>query len=139
MESKRRQSSRFHRSSRFIFSSALVKIHQEVLHLHPTFNLLSARAEDSDRQLATIKKKFSFLHAKFKIESVYGDYQLEGVDIFAHQFSLVKNGQAVANVSKKIFSFTDSYGVEIVGGEDHAFILALIIVLDQVIYDKRNQ
>ena len=89
--------------------------------------------------MATIKKKFSFLHAKFKIESVYGDYQLEGVDIFAHEFSLMKDGRAVANVSKKIFSFTDSYGVEIVGGEDHAFILALIIVLDQVIYDKQNQ
>lgn len=108
------------------------------MHLHPTFNLLSARSGDSDRQLAVVKKKFAFFHQRFTIDSVYGEYSLEGLDIFAHSFTLMKNGQTVAIVSKKYFSLSDTYGVEIAGNEDHAFILSLIIVLDQVIYDKHN-
>jgi uncharacterized protein YxjI len=113
-----------------------MKIQQELLHLHPTFNILSARNGESDRQLAVVKKKFSFLHQKFNIDSIYGQYSLEGLDIFAHSFTLTKNGRVVATVSKKFFSLSDSYGVEIAGDEDQAFILALVIVLDQVLYDK---
>ncbi|CAF4601359.1 unnamed protein product, partial [Rotaria socialis] len=116
----------------------LIKIQQQMLHLHPTFNILSARPNDSDRELAVVKKKFAFFHQKFNIESIYGNYSLEGLDIFAHSFTLAKNGQTVAIVSKTFFSLSDTYGVEIAGDEDHAFILALVIVLDQVLYDKKN-
>ncbi|CAM4916788.1 unnamed protein product [Rotaria socialis] len=59
-----------------------------MLHLHPTFNILSARPNDSDRELAVVKKKFAFFHQKFNIESIYGNYSLEGLDIFAHSFTL---------------------------------------------------
>ncbi|CAF0796247.1 unnamed protein product [Adineta ricciae] len=118
--------------------NGLVKIRQELMHLHPTFNLLSARSGDSDRQLAVVKKKFTFLRQKFTIDSVYGEYSLEGLDIFAHSFTLMKNGQTVAIVNKKFFSLSDTYGVEIAGNEDHAFVLSLIIILDQIIYDKHN-
>jgi uncharacterized protein YxjI len=119
-------------------SSGLIKIQQELFHLHPTYNLLSARPNDSDRQLAVLKKKFTFLHQKFNIDSIYGQYSLEGLDIFAHSFTLTKNGRTVAIVNKKFFSLSDSYGVEIAGDEDQAFILALVIVVDQILYDKDN-
>jgi uncharacterized protein YxjI len=116
----------------------LVKIRQELLHLHPTFNILSARDGESDKPLAVLKQKFAFLHKKFNIDSVYGQYALEGVDIFAHAFTLTKNGRTVAVVDKKFFSLSDIYGVEIVGDEDQAFILALVIIVDQILYDKHN-
>lgn len=119
-----------------LFSSGLVKIQQKLLHLHSTFKILSARYEDSDRELAVVKQRFTLFHEKFNIDSVYGSYSLEGLDIFAHSFTLVKDGQVAAIVSKKFFSLSDTYGVEIAGNEDQAFILALVIVLDQVLYDK---
>ena len=119
-------------------SSALIKIQQELMHLHPTYNILSARSGDSDRQLAVVKKKFAFFHQKFKIDSVYGEYMLEGLDVFAHSYKVMKNGLIVATVSKKFFSMTDAYGVEIGGEEDDVFILALVIVLDQVIFDNNK-
>jgi uncharacterized protein YxjI len=120
-------------------SSGLIKIQQELLHLHPTYNILSARDNDSDRQLAVLKKKFTFLHQKFTIDSIYGQYSLEGLDIFARSFTITRDGQTVAIVSKKFFSLTDSYGVEITGSEDHPFILALVIILDQILYDNNNR
>ena len=85
-----------------------------------------------------MKKKFALLHKKFHIESVYGEYKLEGLDIFAHSFTLNKNDRVVATISKKLFSLTDSYGVEIIAEEDHPFLLALVIILDQIIYDQNN-
>jgi len=100
---------------------------------------LSARDGESDRQLAVVKKKFAFFHQKFNIDSVYGQYALEGLDIFAHSFTLTRNGQTVAVVSKKFFSLSDTYGVEIAGNEDQAFILTLVIVLDQILYDNNNR
>ena len=119
-----------------IFSSPLIKIRQELLHLHPTYHLLSARPGDSDRQLAEVKKKSALFRHKFQIESLYGTYALESLDILAHSFTLTKNGRTVALISKKFFSLADTYGVEISGDEDHAFILALTIILDQIIYVK---
>ena len=86
--------------------------------------------------MATVKQKFTWFRPKFDIESIYGKYELESLDIWAHSFTLVKGGRVVATVSKQFWSMTDSYGVEIAGDEYHAFILALIIVLDQVLYDK---
>jgi uncharacterized protein YxjI len=104
------------------------------LHLLSRFKILSA---SNDQELATVKQKFTFLRPKFTITSIYGDFVLDGVDIWAHSFKLFKNGRLVATVSKKFFSWTDSYGVEISSDdEDHAFILALVIILDQVIYDN---
>jgi len=123
----------------FVIYRGLIKIQQELFHLHPTYNILSARDGESDRQLAVLKKKFAFFHQKFNIDSVYGQYALEGLDIFAHSFTLTRNGQTVAVVSKKFFSLSDTYGVEIVGNEDQAFILTLVIVLDQILYDNNNR
>uniref|UniRef100_A0A914Y4Z8 Uncharacterized protein n=1 Tax=Panagrolaimus superbus TaxID=310955 RepID=A0A914Y4Z8_9BILA len=113
--------------------NALIKIRQELFHLMPRFTILSAQ---DDHELATVKKKLTLLRPKFSIDSIYGNYDLQGLDILAHSFMIVKDDRVVASVGKKFFSFTDSYGVEIVGDQDHAFIMSLVIVLDQVIYDK---
>lgn len=115
-----------------------MKINQALLHFHPTYNILSARHGDSDRQLAVVKKEFSFFHGKFNINSVYGEYNIEGLDIMNHSFVITKQGQVVATISKKFFSLADTYGVEVAANEDQAFILALAIVIDQVIDENRQ-
>ncbi|CAF2778381.1 unnamed protein product [Rotaria sp. Silwood2] len=97
----------------FFLYSGLLKIHQELFHFHPTFNILSARDGDSDRQLARL-------------------------DIFAHSFVLTKQGQVVVTISTAFFSLADTYGVEIAANEDQTFILALVIVIDQVLYDENR-
>ena len=123
----------------FIFlstSSGICKIYQEPFHFNRTYVILSAREDDEpDRPLAVVKKKFIFCCSNFDIDSVYGQYYLEDLDIFNHSFILTKNEQTAAVISKEFFSLSDTYGVEIRGGEDHEFILALVIVLDQVLYD----
>ncbi|WP_304943498.1 LURP-one-related family protein [Vallitalea guaymasensis] len=50
----------------------------------------------------------------------------------------MKNGNIVATVSKEFFSFSDTYGVDVNDNEDYGFIIALVIVIDQIIHDNNN-
>ena len=120
-------------------SSGLIKIREEMLHFQPTFRLLSAFPMDYERPLGLVRKQFNFFRQQFVIESIYGVYSLESLDIFAHRYTLMKNGFMVATVNKQFFSLADSYGVEIVTEEDHAFVLAVVIVLDQIIFDQAEE
>jgi uncharacterized protein YxjI len=95
---------------------------------------MSAVDDDSERSLAHIKKKFTFFHKKFTIDSVYGQYTLDALDILAHSFTFIKEGRKVAVIDKKYFSMAHTYVVEIVDNEDQAFILALVITINQVLY-----
>ncbi len=90
----------------------------------------------SGQPVARIKKEFTFFRQSFNIESVYGNYTMEG-NVFAHDFQILKNGMQVAQISKKWFSFSDTYGVEIADSEDQGFLLAMVIVIDQVLH-KNN-
>jgi uncharacterized protein YxjI len=42
----------------------------------------------------------------------------------------------MADVSKKWFSLSDTYGIEVYDTENTEFILALAIVIDQVLHDN---
>lgn len=83
----------------------------------------------------------AFFKNSYNIYSIYGEFKLKGLDIFDHSFTLLnKDEQTVAIVNKKFFSLGDTYGVEIIdsnAGEeqgDHAFILALVLVLHTSLY-----
>jgi uncharacterized protein YxjI len=95
---------------------------------------MSAIDSDSERSLAHIKQKLTLVHKKFTIDSVYGQYTLEALDVLAHSFTLTKEGRRVAAIDKKYFSMSHTYSVEIADNEDQAFILALVITINQVLY-----
>ena len=87
--------------------------------------------------IGKIKKELTFMKPRFIIESSYGDFTIEG-DVFHHNFDILKNGNPVAWVSKKWISLSDTYSVDIAEGEDHPFILSIVIILDQIFYDGNN-
>jgi uncharacterized protein YxjI len=110
----------------------LVYIEQEMFHLLPRYNIYL-----KDNYAATVKKELSFFRPKFFIESSMGNYTMEG-DIFSHEFQILKDGREAAYVSKAWFSFSDTYGAEIVDTENQEFMLAMVIVIDQILYDKKD-
>jgi uncharacterized protein YxjI len=111
----------------------LVYIEQRLFKFLPQYTIYM-----NEMDVATIKKEISFFKPRFHIESIMGNYEMEG-DIFSHEFSILKGGRVVAMVSKQWFSFSDTYGVEIDNNEDQAFIMALVIVIDQVLYDNKDR
>lgn len=110
----------------------LVYIEQKLLKFLPEYSIYI-----SGEQVATVKKEFTFFSPKFFIESTMGSYNIHG-EIFSHEFEIIKNEETVANISKQWFFFSDTYGVDISEGENQAFMLALVIVIDQVLYDNKR-
>lgn len=60
----------------------------------------------------------SWFKAKFKLD-VPGpnDYEITG-DFWDHEYEFLRGGDTVATVSKKHWSWADTYGVDIVADED---------------------
>ena len=91
----------------------------------------------SGQPVARVKKEFTFFRPKFSISSTRGNFTKEG-NFWGMDFSILKNGHLAARVSKRWFSFADTYGVDIVEGEDYGFLLTLVIVIDQVLHDNNH-
>lgn len=108
----------------------LVYIEQKLLKFLPEYNLFM-----NGVNVAKVKKKLTFLKANFEIESSFGNFSMKG-NVMAHEFSILKQGQEVATVSKKWISLSDTYTIDILDPENEVFLLALVIVIDQVLYDN---
>ena len=59
------------------------------------------------------------------------DLKVQG-NILDHEYNIEGEGKKIAEVSKKWFRVRDSYGVEIVPGQDDIIILAVTVCLDQM-------
>jgi len=110
----------------------LVYIEQKLLKLLPEYNIYQ-----KGHLVGKVKKEFTFFKPSFVIESSYGNFTLQG-DILHHDFDILKDGRSVAWINKRWLSFSDTYSVEISDLVDQAFILAIVIVLDQIFYDGNN-
>lgn len=86
---------------------------------------------------AKVKKEFTFFRPRFQIDSIAGQYTIDG-DFFGYDFRIKRNGRIIATISKKFFAIRDSYGVEIADDENQVLILAFIIIIDQVIHDEQH-
>lgn len=104
----------------------LAFISQKLLAWGPTYEIYR-----SDVLAAVVKKQlFTFLSCKFTVD-VPGPDDLEAAgDFLDKEYTFTRDGQPVATVSKRWFSFSDTYGIEIADGEDDVLILASAAVID---------
>jgi uncharacterized protein YxjI len=58
-----------------------------------------------------------------------GGMQIDG-DLLSHEFTIGRDGQSVATISKRWLSMTASYAVDVAPGEDDVLILASVLALD---------
>jgi uncharacterized protein YxjI len=89
-----------------------------------------------DAVAATVTKAlFSPFRDKFHVEVADGDDLTIDGSILDHEYTIERGGDAVAQVSKRWFSFTDTYGIDIADGQDDALILAIAVALDEMAHD----
>jgi uncharacterized protein YxjI len=112
--------------------NALFFIKQKLFNFLPVYEIYQG-----EMIFATLRKKLSFLKPKIEIDQNGTPYLISG-DAFSHEFTIFRNDIAVAAISKKWFAFSDTYGIEITGNENDAFILAMAICIDEIIYHGRN-
>lgn len=102
------------------------RIEQKMLSFGKTYRIIRG-----DTPIATVhKKRFTLFRDAFEIEdAAAGDFDAKG-DFIDHEYTFTRDGRTVATVSKRFFSLTDSYGIDIVAGEDDVLILACAVVID---------
>ncbi len=78
------------------------------------------------------KELFTFFHCKFEVDGPGDqDYEASG-NFLDHEYEIVGMGGVAATISKRWFTWTDCYGIEIVGIEDPVLLLATAVVIDLV-------
>ena len=109
----------------------LAFIAQRLLSWGPTYEI-----HRNGQHYATVKKKlFTFFRCKFEVD-IPGPDDLEAQgDFLDHEYTFTRHDTPVATVSKKWFSWTDTYGVDVAEGEDDILILASAVVIDLVCHD----
>ena len=111
----------------------LAFIDQKVFSWKPRYSIYI-----NGQRFAEVVKEFSWFKKKFTLD-VPGpnDYEING-SFWEHEFTFRRQGQTVARVSKAYWGWTDTYGVDIIDGEDDISILCSCIVIDQVLEDEKK-
>jgi len=99
--------------------------------------------EDADgKDLAVIKKALiAPLRDKWDVKIKNGpDLVVQG-NIFDHEYTIKQGWSKVAEISKKWFRLTDTYGVEIDEGQNDILILAIAVAIDMMAHgdDKKDK
>lgn len=107
-------------------------VREKLLKFLPAYEVF----EPNGNVVARVKKNFTFFRDSIEVESNYGDFRIEG-DFFDYNYRIISNGRVIANIEKELLSFTDNYYVDI-QYENEAFIIALVVIIDNIIDKQKN-
>ena len=89
--------------------------------------------EHDGRTVATVKKALvTPLRDRFAIAVEDGDDMEAKGNIVDHEYKIERNGDTVAEISKRWFRVRDTYGIEIEPGQPDALLLAVTVCIDQM-------
>ncbi len=99
-------------------------IHEKVFSFLPKY-YISRNGID----VAQVKKKFTFFRQEYNVEGL--DWVVNG-DFFAHEYEISKDGNILARISKKWFTWGDTYEVDISENADEIIAVCVVLVIDAV-------
>ena len=108
--------------------AGLLEIQEKKLHIRDTMEI-----ERDGHTVATVKKALiTPLRDRFSIEIEGGkDMEAKG-NVVDHEYKIERDGDRVAEVSKRWFRVRDTYGIEIAPEQDDALVLAVTVCIDQM-------
>ena len=110
----------------------LYKIQERKLHIKDTMVIETPGGATA----ATVKKKLiSPIRHRLVAELADGSELEVTGNILDHEYEIKAGKQVVAEVSKKWIRVRDTYGIEIMPGQDQALILAIAVCLDSMVGD----
>ncbi len=111
------------------------QVHRKLAALRPTYQITI-----DGKDVAEVRRhRFTPFGERFTI-GVHGagDMEIEG-DLIRHEFTIGRDGQTVATISRRWLSMTASYAVYVAPGEDDVLILASVLALDLAIDAEHDQ
>lgn len=134
------QNSIFHVWSKIISLGAQIFLcdmnGQELYHIKERITMFLKKYElyQGERLVASIQQNLKLFNNSLSIQSSYGNFEIQG-DFLAMDFQIYQDGSTIGIISKKWFSWGDSYELSIQEGVDAAFFTALVITIDNCIHN----
>ena len=112
----------------------VAQVYHKLVALRPTYEITI-----DGRNAAEVRKHlFTPFREQFTI-TVPGDGDMElAGDLLSHEFTIERDGQTVATISKRWLSPTASYAVDVAPGENHLLVLACVLALDLAMDQQRE-
>jgi uncharacterized protein YxjI len=111
----------------------LCKIQERKLRVRDTMEI---EAPDGSRIGLIQKAMITPLRDRFEVEVPnQPELKVRG-NILDHEYKVKRDGEQIAEVSKKWLRMRDTYGIEIAPGEDDVLILAVAVALDAMEHDR---
>jgi len=110
----------------------LIRIRQDNLHFHLTYKIFSINSGTNECEIASIKRTGPLWQHKLEISSITGEYIMQKKGgVSSNEFTLTKDENVVANVTKDASPTKSLYWVDIIDNreENHAFVLSMVIIL----------
>jgi uncharacterized protein YxjI len=98
-------------------------------------NKLSVRDKmtiESGSTQATVHKRLVGIRDHYVIDVDGGEDLTAHGNIVDHEYEIERDGEKIAEVSKKWFRVRDTYGVQLAQGQDVPLILAITVCVDQM-------
>jgi len=106
----------------------LLKAQRKALHIRDTMKI-----EHDGETVASIKRALvAPLRERFSIELGDGTELTAKGNIVDHEYEIERDGEKVAEVSKRWFRVRETYGIEIAPGQDDALIVATSACIDEM-------
>lgn len=83
----------------------------------------------SDRQVAEIKKEFTFFFPKYRIDGL--EWEING-HFLEHDYEITRNGCPIVTITKEWMTWGDSYELDIANPADEIVALAVVLTIDCV-------
>jgi uncharacterized protein YxjI len=105
------------------------QVHRKLAALRPAYEITLG-----GKDVAEVRKHlFTPFGERFTIGVHGGGDMRIGGDLVSHEFTIARDGQTVATISRRWLTLTASYAVEVAPGEDDLLILASVLALDLAI------
>ena len=104
----------------------LATVEKQIISLTPKFHITR-----HGQEAATVRKKLiSPCVDRFTVDIPGPDDLHVTGSVFEHNFTIERQGNTIATISKRWVALTDTYGVETLAGEDDILILAVVLAID---------
>ena len=96
--------------------------------------------DENQNAIFTVNQKFrlSFIHRKIDVETTFENLSVRG-KFWDMDFEVLKEGEVIADISKKWLTWGDTYEVDIYDDKYTSEILGIVIAIDNQKDMERNQ
>jgi uncharacterized protein YxjI len=111
----------------------IYRIQEKLLRVRDTMRIYRGKA-----MVARVHNAlFTPLRDRFRIEIPGGQDMSTHGNVLYHEYTIDRNGDTVARVSKRWFRVRDTYGVDVAPSEDALMVLAIAVVIDTMSHEGR--